>query len=111
MLKFSTFGEITEINRTRGNGFAILEKHSISSAKQIALYTSKFTLWHFTSSEFIYFHYFHFNINFIIFPSIKGMHASCKKKFENFKSRKNFKRVPSQGQCQLQIDTCHLLLQ
>ena len=29
----------------------------------------------------------------------------------NFKSRKNFKRVPSQGQCQLQIDTCHLLLQ
>ena len=33
------------------------------------------------------------------------------KKFENFKSRKNFNRVPSQGQCQLQIDTCHLLLQ
>ena len=29
------------------------------------------------------------------------------KKFENFKSRKMFKRVPSQGQCQLQIDTCH----
>lgn len=85
VLKFSTFGEITEINRTRGNGFAILEKHSISSAKQIALYTSKFTLWHFTSSEFIYFQYFHFNINFIIFPSIKGIHASCKKSLKILK--------------------------